>query len=102
MNYLVNCGRQGHAQVIHVDRMRLCKNQLLRGETALVEENDAREDGSQAGFGELCTPDTGDLSTDDLDNNQCFTDRPRRVRQQHAWLRDFIKYYPGYSLCVNR
>ncbi|CAG2194672.1 Transposon Ty3-G Gag-Pol polyprotein,Transposon Ty3-I Gag-Pol polyprotein,Leucine-rich repeat-containing protein 43 [Mytilus edulis] len=40
VNYLINCGRRGRPQVIHVDRMRLCKGQLLRGETERNENND--------------------------------------------------------------
>ncbi|CAG2224593.1 unnamed protein product [Mytilus edulis] len=37
VNYLINCGRRGRPQVIHVDRMRLCKGQHLRGETEMNE-----------------------------------------------------------------
>jgi hypothetical protein len=32
VNYEVDCGRNGKMQVIHTDRMRPCRNQLLKGE----------------------------------------------------------------------
>ena len=41
--YIINCGRRGRPQVIHVDRMRLCKGQLLRGETE-INENENQDD----------------------------------------------------------
>ena len=47
VNYLVNCGRRGRAQVVHVDRMRLCKDQLLRGEDAQDEQKFDRTGASE-------------------------------------------------------
>ena len=34
--YKVNCGRNGTVQVIHCKRIRSCKQQVLRNETALL------------------------------------------------------------------
>ena len=33
--YKVNCGRNGREQVIHCDRMKACREQVLRGETSM-------------------------------------------------------------------
>ena len=39
VNYLVICSRCGRAQVVHVDKMKLRKDQPLRGENAHHEQN---------------------------------------------------------------
>ena len=42
--YEVNCGYRGKTQVIHVDRLRLQKPQLLRGESAVGDTADTHSD----------------------------------------------------------
>ncbi|CAC5410678.1 unnamed protein product [Mytilus coruscus] len=47
VTYLVNCGRKGRPQVIHVDRMRQCKDQRLLGEPLLGERLQGLEPSNQ-------------------------------------------------------
>ena len=42
----VNCGRNRTDQVIHCDRIRICRQQILRGEIEII-DNDANVDANE-------------------------------------------------------
>ncbi|CAG2218208.1 unnamed protein product [Mytilus edulis] len=94
VNYLINCGRRGRPQVIHVDRMRLCKGQLLRGETERNENNDDTFE-PESVLPEIFNEelDSADNIVDQSDSRDesGYAGRPRRVTKQPAWLHDFVR-----------
>ena len=47
VTYLVDCGRNGRDQVIHVDRMRPLRSQILTGEMA-NDESSVKDEGTEA------------------------------------------------------
>ncbi|CAG2192343.1 unnamed protein product [Mytilus edulis] len=94
VNYLINCGRRGRPQVIHVDRMRLCKCQLLRGETEVNEnlnQNDTFEMESVVPEISNNEPDIADIIVDQRFDEPAHTGRPSRVTKQPTWLHDFVR-----------
>ncbi|CAC5365287.1 unnamed protein product [Mytilus coruscus] len=89
VTYTVDCGRKGVGQVIHVDRMRPCTQQILRGEN-LVDEQSPEKTGEleleiheeEVIIDSLPLVDVEDH--EDVDN-----DRPRRVRKPPSWMKDY-------------
>ncbi|CAC5398518.1 unnamed protein product [Mytilus coruscus] len=65
VNYLINCGRRGRPHVIPVDRMRLCKGQLLRGEI----EMNRNENQDDTFVPESVVPEISNDEPDSADNN---------------------------------
>ncbi|CAC5409280.1 unnamed protein product [Mytilus coruscus] len=89
VNYLINCGRRGRPQVIHEDRMRLCKGQLLRGETEMNEnenQDDTFELESVVPKISNDEPDSAGNIVDQSDSRDesDYTGRPHRVTKQPA------------------
>ncbi|CAG2228135.1 Transposon Ty3-G Gag-Pol polyprotein,Transposon Ty3-I Gag-Pol polyprotein [Mytilus edulis] len=86
--------RRGRPQVIHVDRMRLCKGQLLRGETERNENNDDTFE-PESVLPEIFNEelDSADNIVDHSDSRDesGYAGRPRRVTKQPAWLHDFVR-----------
>ncbi|CAG2253884.1 unnamed protein product [Mytilus edulis] len=96
VNYLINCGRRGRPQVIHVDRMRLCKGQHLRGETEMNEleiQDDAFEPESVLPeiFNEELDSADNIVDQSDSRDESGYAGRPRRVTKQPTWLHDFVR-----------
>lgn len=96
VNYLVNCGRRGRAQVIHVERMRPCKSQCLRGETDCTNTDATSEQEPQA---EAKSDYDNEILDGEIEaqnplilDDESHTGRPQRHRQQPKWLHDFVRY----------
>ena len=91
VNYLVDCGKRGADQVIHVDRMR-----HLRGQTLIGEDIPDRS------LDQIVDPpvdesvEKDDNSCHDYSGNDAATDppvRPFRSRRPPAYLKDYDTDY---------
>ena len=69
----VNCGREGQVQVIHCDRLRKAKQQVLAREDNIVVED-------------LCEP------LPSMQDNEYEVDfsKEKRVRRKPEWMKDYI------------
>ena len=93
--YKVNCGYNGTEQNIHCDRIRLCKQQILRGESEQVDEDVQSH-----------APENSDETMETLDNDignleeviqqpnidielDVESDR-QRVRRKPVWAKDYV------------
>ena len=99
--YKVNCGRNNAEQIIHCDRIKLCRQQVLRGE---LEQSDI--EGHEEGHAH--EPETNDEPEADRDNeideieelesdHQPIMDTDRdyesdrkRVRRKPVWAKDYV------------
>ena len=80
LTYLVNCGLRGLDQVIHVDRMRKKRAQILSGEN---NEPQAKLEDPE---------DSGSIASDDniqSRENMSTDRRPIRTRKPPSWLHDY-------------
>ena len=90
--YNVNCGRNRADQVIHCDRMKSCRQQTLRGEIEIIDneahfdENNGNEDlinDDEGGTEEVLNiPDENIEQSEDLDT--------RRIRRRPYWAKDYV------------
>lgn len=87
--YKVNCGRRGTLQVIHCDRLRKAKSQMLAGEDI---------PGKESSKGEKYDIDQNDgtwiledvpIMNDDQEYEEDFG-RGKRTRQKPNWMNDYI------------
>ena len=80
--YEVDCGPRGKNQVIHVDRLRLQKPQLLAGEVddGMVEGEDHDIDDSNA----------SELEEDAYTPESLCENK--RTRKPPVWLQDYVRY----------
>ena len=88
--YAVACGFRGKTSVIHCDRMRKCKSQILTGE-----END-RSDEENAPEYENGSLSDGDehLSANDVASASVdLRSRPQCKKRLPAWHDDFVVEY---------
>ena len=86
--YKVNCGRNEKEQIVHCDRMKVCKKQVLKGEESFQSELAlTSEDAHYDAF-----------EPDVVDDERCkieVTDtlagetRQKRERRAPAWMKDF-------------
>ena len=93
--YKVNCGYNGTEQNIHCDRIRLCKQQILRGESEQVDED------VQSHAPENSDETMGTLNND-KDNLEEVIHQPnidiesdvesdrQRVRRKPVWAKDYV------------
>jgi hypothetical protein len=96
LTYRVNCGPRGKPQVVHVDRLRHKREQVLRGE---IVDNEVQADSDQTD--QLMSAD-GILSSDEAeiqhaDNHELLTDTntcvgSTRIRRPPTWLNDFVRW----------
>lgn len=77
LTYLVNCGPRGSDQVIHVDRMRKKRPQVLSGEVDQPITPETPEDSGSV-YGE-------DIEVPEMPHS----DRPSRNRRPPIWLHDY-------------
>ena len=95
--YRVNCGGNGKDQVIHCDRMKVCKKQLLRGEVDGDGGTQSPEGHESVGKAEQnCQAEIADMlgykdkgleTVEDLAGGS----ENKRVRRPPAWLKDFVR-----------
>ena len=89
ITYNVNCGSRGKPQVVHVDRLRLKHNQVLRNEPDINEESSAEDlDRIYQGGKES---DTGTDLASEVDSN-LETLRSGRIRKSPSWFSDYVVY----------
>jgi hypothetical protein len=107
MMYMVNCGVRGSNQVIHVDRMRLKRSQLLVGET-LAGVQEPRDDRGRNND-QVCSDvanvtktkcDSDSFVTDGENSNEIgsenkeeLPERQFRCRRPPLWLKDYETDY---------
>ena len=77
VTYLVDCGRNGRDQVIHVDRMRPLRSQILTGEMA-NDESSVKDDDTEASGSDM------ESETDERADEEHEAEVPsaRRFREQ--------------------
>lgn len=81
VNYKVNCGPRDTPQVIHVDRMRLVRSQVLTGE----------DKNKRVPETNLENNDQAETNSLDRENQNV---RPKRTKQLPSWLKDYdTKWY---------
>ena len=90
----MNCGRKEKEQVIHCDRMKACRKQLLRGETepeeGKVEKSEPEKldaDNECELSDDLQTPHDAGLGTVELAGGP----RSTRLRRPPRWLKDYVQ-----------
>ncbi|CAC5410712.1 unnamed protein product [Mytilus coruscus] len=101
VTYLVNCGRKGRPQVIHVDRMRQCKDQRLLGEPLLGERLQGLEPSNQVSEMNDQAQVVGESASIDFDFENRYETieqdehinlpRLRRERKPPTWLNDYVQ-----------
>ncbi|CAG2249606.1 unnamed protein product [Mytilus edulis] len=101
VTYLVNCGRKGRPQVIHVDRMRQCKDQRLLGEPLLGERlqglepsNQVSEMNDRAQVVDESAPIEFDFENiyETIEQDEHINlPRLRRERKPPTWLNDYVQ-----------
>ena len=85
--YRVDCGRAGGDQVIHCDRMRKSKSQILQGEEPILEDDDQDDaDGRIADSGKEAA---GCPCPDDPAFEVDFS-RGKRERNKPVWMKDYV------------
>ena len=87
--YKVNCGRNGKEQVVHCERMKACKAQVLRGEG--TEQKPSDSPNAQVDLIEkddnLCSSYKNVEVTEEL----VAASRPKRERRTATWLQSYIQ-----------
>ena len=94
--YKINCGRKGKEQVVHCDRIKICKAQELRGEGA-EPELEYTEQGSIGST--ISGTDLEDQDEDFASSGKNIEvtaelvgdNRPRRERRTPCWLQDYVQ-----------
>ena len=96
LTHRVDCGPRGKPQVVHVDRLRQKREQVLRGE---IVDNEVQVESNQIDQSmtadEVVSTDEADIQhadNDDLlaDTNTCAGST--RIRRQPRWLKDFVQW----------
>ena len=93
--YKVNCGRKEKEQVIHCDRMKACRKQLLRGETEPEEDKVEKSEPEKLDANNECEL-SDDLHTPHdagLETVEELAGGPRSTRPQRPprWLKDYVQ-----------
>jgi hypothetical protein len=88
--YKVNCGRNGKKQVVHCDRMKNCKTQILRGEEEMqVFTDDAeKQPDDHLEAGAVYESQFPIEFTDELAGNSSL--RHTQDRRVPVWMRDYV------------
>lgn len=87
--YKVNCGRNGKEQVIHCDRLKTCKAQILKGEDELqapLENSTERQPDVQFGSEVIDERQSEVEVTDELAGEF----EPKRNRRAPVWMIDYV------------
>ena len=86
--YKVNCGREGLMQVIHCDRLRKARQQVLVREDYIAQEN--------AGISQSLPS-----MTDEKEFEVDFT-LQKRVRRKQEWMKDYILFISRNNMVKNK
>ena len=87
--YKVNCGRNGKEQVVHCDRMKACKAQVLRGEGTEQEPSDSPN--AQVDLEEQDDDFGSSYKNVEITEELVAAGRPKRERRTPTWLQDYIQ-----------
>lgn len=100
MTYKVLCGARGSPQIVHVDRLRLKRGQILAGEPSIDNDELIGEDvsttlpaGSQATDSPEHDSDGGEGNNQggrNIDETDGLTSLPQRIRRPPRWLTDYV------------
>ena len=97
MLYKVNCGRNKTEQVIHCDRIKSCKQQILRSETEVVQtginsdentNDNVSDQGNGATNGVVDEP---DINREESEQDELVSDA-KRTRRKPVWAKDCVFY----------
>ena len=90
--YKVNCGYNKTEQVIHCDRIWLCKQQILRGETDLINNETLADDSSSNDDFHSVNEDNmveiNDVPDVNVEQND-YSDS-KRIRRKPVWAKDYV------------
>ena len=90
VTYLVDCGRNGRDQFIHVDRMRPLRSQILTGEMA-NDESSVKDDDTEASGSDMESETDG--KADEEHAAEVPSARQFRSRRPPVWMADYdIEY----------
>lgn len=93
LTYKVDCGQRGKPQVVHVDRLRLKRDQVLREE--VVEEASSQVETNQSATSNVKADVISDegSETDEVDNDvNLGATGGSRIRRQPKWLQDYVQW----------
>lgn len=93
LTYKVDCGQRGKPQVVHVDRLRLKRDQVLREE--VVEEASSQVKANQSATSNVKADVISDegSETDEIDNDvNLGATGGSRIRRQPKWLQDYVQW----------
>ena len=82
VTFKVNCGPRGKTQVVHVDRLRLKRDQILRN------ERESSLDNTNHSIAESREPEIENLPSEVDENPETF--RSGRIRKAPGWLQDYV------------
>ena len=86
--YKVNFGRNRKEQVVHCDRMKVCKAQVLRGEGAEQEPSDSLN--AQVDLEEQHDNFGSSYKNVEVTEELVAASSPKRERCTPTWLQDYI------------
>lgn len=87
--YKVNCGRNGKEQIVHCDRMKACKAQVLRGEDIEPESSDYAK--VEVNVEEQDDDFGSSYKKVEVTDELVAGSRPRRERRAPTWLQDYVQ-----------
>lgn len=87
--YKVNCGRNGKEQIVHCDRMKACKAQVLRGEDIEPESSDYAK--VEVNVEEQDDDFGSSYKKVEVTDELVAGSRPRRERRTPTWLQDYVQ-----------
>ncbi|MEW8547865.1 MAG: hypothetical protein AB2693_30530, partial [Candidatus Thiodiazotropha sp.] len=93
--YKVNCGYNRTEQVIHCDRIRLCRQQILRGEIDQADDNVQSKEPEINDEVIKSTNDDTDEIEEVIEQSEIHTDSEvdldgKRVRKRPFWAKDYV------------
>ncbi|KAK3093316.1 hypothetical protein FSP39_013979 [Pinctada imbricata] len=93
INYVVDCGKKGMDQVIHVDRMRPLRSQTLIGESLEEDSLDLNTNAADQTIEKSVDSGNDDNYSNDVtehtDKEQHVSSRPFRTKRPPQWLKDY-------------
>lgn len=89
--YKVNCGYNRTEQVIHCDRIRLCKQQILRDETDLIDNETMVDNSSNDDFHSVNEDNMAEINhMPDVNVEQNDDSDSKRIRRKPVWTKDYV------------
>ena len=90
VNYEVDCGPRGRSQIIHVDRMRMKKEQILQNEKAATKVEVSNND-QESSDKEVISKSENEMEYElEPPNDVSLPKTHGRVRRPPQWLKDYV------------